>query len=988
MKKEELQQLELLIDQDFNTHQIYWQYKTTKFWDNLSDTDAKILDSALMSGDGSVTFLNDEGKYLNVVFQEPMEVVDVLTSQCYPLRRLPSLQWKCCTIATNGRVPVNQFTYTCLICKQSGICSSCIDICHEHDGKTKYRHEDRVEVESTCECPNNHACQAIDPIPSFSCSKEKNPSYFVQPVFRCFTCNPDNRINVYCDSCVKFCHRGHSVELVNENSSFKCDCTKCNINDQFFKHHLMKQTHLGLYKESLSKAFNSEDYFPDITFIFPDNKQILAHKVVLCSNEFLCDSWDVSNDKQDNVNLDFSYEAVYAVLEMMYKGEVSIANNELLERILEFLGLFHEENALVQAAHVLNEKNQYPCIYRHSNITIENMACNPMFSDIKFLIGGEVLHAHKVALCTTSEYYFSMFRSGMRELESGIVEINYEWPPETFAAFLKSLYCLDFQKALIPIEQFPNAFVDVLDFIDISSYYGQNYMKKSCLDMISRDSELEDIDPDGAAYLYSVINEANERPINNDFGVAMIESNSSPYPDLPVYFPLIVIDNNQENICSIIYGMKIHEIEKNTVAFYVDKDETDIDINIKWSTAEKKILGMIIRYIEINGWQTTMENWPDNLKRDIIWQCLQDIHSYNIASVLIKFAHSTNMKGAEIFFALILENLMQSSNVIEILLIAHNLRNMKLRGKCMDFLVSNMEMMVQREKNLPLENQKLATVSTLTQSISTTIMNRITVASTNKRKASSRCGICGKKQLKKIKTICEICNDFVCKSCINSEYCEVPPIFNFIESPIKPCIRCSELLYVTYESTKIVEKEDCLNGFVDFPNSSVDLNHPKHISYPMLLEYKELVKSNEDSKVPINRSRCAVTVHNITANDLSVKGELFVIVRDKNQNRIWKSYSLKKTNSPEWAFNSENFSARFVNNLSWCVYYTSFKKESFYGAVEFTPALAWMFQQESGMEHFTINFDQFSPINPKNNKRKKKCEGNISITLSVERMGT
>ena len=62
-----------------------------------------------------------------------------------------------------------------------------------------------------------------------------------------------------------------------------------------------------------------------------------------------------------------------------------------------------------------------------------------LFADIEFIVAGVAFKAHRAIVCARSPVFAAMFASGMRESETGRVEIT-DVSPETFADFLKFVY--------------------------------------------------------------------------------------------------------------------------------------------------------------------------------------------------------------------------------------------------------------------------------------------------------------------------------------------------------------------------------------------------------------------------------------------------------------------------------------------------------------------------------------------------------------------
>lgn len=75
-----------------------------------------------------------------------------------------------------------------------------------------------------------------------------------------------------------------------------------------------------------------------------------------------------------------------------------------------------------------------------------------------------------------------MFKDGgLAESKTHIASIHENWTPATFASYVKSLYCLDFAKATEPVRRFPNAEINLLEFIQAANFYQQEDMAEECV---------------------------------------------------------------------------------------------------------------------------------------------------------------------------------------------------------------------------------------------------------------------------------------------------------------------------------------------------------------------------------------------------------------------------------------------------------------------------------------------------------------------------
>lgn len=70
---------------------------------------------------------------------------------------------------------------------------------------------------------------------------------------------------------------------------------------------------------------------------------------------------------------------------------------------------------------------------------IRSLFNTPTYSDIKFIVEGHTIYAHKVIITMLSEAFQGMFASGMRESRDGTVEIK-DISHRTFLILLKYLY--------------------------------------------------------------------------------------------------------------------------------------------------------------------------------------------------------------------------------------------------------------------------------------------------------------------------------------------------------------------------------------------------------------------------------------------------------------------------------------------------------------------------------------------------------------------
>lgn len=97
---------------------------------------------------------------------------------------------------------------------------------------------------------------------------------------------------------------------------------------------------------------------------------------------------------------------------------------------------FYNDLAELRGIRITSDSGPVPC---SACCSYSILLDNPMFSDVKFIVGGRQIHAHRSILYARSEYFRHMFDSRMREtseMEIPIPNVSYD----VFRALLEYLY--------------------------------------------------------------------------------------------------------------------------------------------------------------------------------------------------------------------------------------------------------------------------------------------------------------------------------------------------------------------------------------------------------------------------------------------------------------------------------------------------------------------------------------------------------------------
>ena len=112
---------------------------------------------------------------------------------------------------------------------------------------------------------------------------------------------------------------------------------------------------------------------------------------------------------------------------------------------------------------------------------------DPNTSDIKFLVEGREIHAHRALLKIRCEHFRSMFQEGWEENGQSIVEIP-QFSYAVYRAFLNYLYCDEVN--LMP--------EDAIGLLDLANSYCETSLKRRCEELI-----MQGITVENASMLYA-----------------------------------------------------------------------------------------------------------------------------------------------------------------------------------------------------------------------------------------------------------------------------------------------------------------------------------------------------------------------------------------------------------------------------------------------------------------------------------------------------
>ena len=105
------------------------------------------------------------------------------------------------------------------------------------------------------------------------------------------------------------------------------------------------------------------------------------------------------------------------------------------------------------------------------------------FADVKFLVKGEEIPAHKCVLASRSVYFKNMFQAGMQESASNQVEVT-DVEPATFKALLQFVYGGNLKET---------QFEPLTQLIAAADKYGLDELKDICGSAISANLKVDDV---------------------------------------------------------------------------------------------------------------------------------------------------------------------------------------------------------------------------------------------------------------------------------------------------------------------------------------------------------------------------------------------------------------------------------------------------------------------------------------------------------------
>jgi E3 ubiquitin-protein ligase HERC4 len=259
--------------------------------------------------------------------------------------------------------------------------------------------------------------------------------------------------------------------------------------------------------ENMQKLINSEKLFGDV-LLKPDSGQpIFAHKAVLAARSPVLYEMIREAEKSSNGTvpvLDFSKytpKQLYAILIYIYTYRLlssSLKGEELSHfaksfKIKDPLSLRTPppiilandfSDLLVWKTHVATPSEEDP------PLIVKNPSPSAgLWADVKFMVQGREIVAHKAVLCANSEYFRLMLTGGMKESQLEVLEVQDDITFDAFVATLQFLYT-------------DNVEVDVnyaLDILPVSSLYNLQRLKQKCEGIIEKQVEI-----DSVAYVWQV----------------------------------------------------------------------------------------------------------------------------------------------------------------------------------------------------------------------------------------------------------------------------------------------------------------------------------------------------------------------------------------------------------------------------------------------------------------------------------------------------
>eukprot|EP01114_Cavostelium_apophysatum_P022127 TRINITY_DN7906_c0_g1_i2.p1 TRINITY_DN7906_c0_g1~~TRINITY_DN7906_c0_g1_i2.p1 ORF type:complete len:631 (+),score=152.93 TRINITY_DN7906_c0_g1_i2:31-1893(+) len=224
----------------------------------------------------------------------------------------------------------------------------------------------------------------------------------------------------------------------------------------------------------ISDTCNKESYFSDLAFTFPfTEKKLFGHQLILKNrcpaflNSMIADSFgaeapeESENEqtegkaeekpkakKTDTQIQEFrvtwiGYQMAFFLLKYFYRDcifeedwkQLNPDEIAILKNICEKFQLLRLEE--LRQLH-LETRNK---ITKPATITLGTSINTKRFSDKQFLVEGKILYAHRVVLCSRSDYFRNLFLSGMREAHELVTDLTASGVAfKTFSALLEFIY--------------------------------------------------------------------------------------------------------------------------------------------------------------------------------------------------------------------------------------------------------------------------------------------------------------------------------------------------------------------------------------------------------------------------------------------------------------------------------------------------------------------------------------------------------------------
>ena len=185
-------------------------------------------------------------------------------------------------------------------------------------------------------------------------------------------------------------------------------------------------------KELLAMLDNPKD--SDITFEV-EGKKIFAHKIILsCRCAHL--KKILTNEHPNPILVDnFSYSAFYKLLQYLYSDTITLSSS-IVAQVYKLATSYDLKQLMCICESMIKAVLIPPSTFSSD---LEWAINNPFCSDVKFIVEGKLVYAHRPIVSLRSTYFDKMLNSTFKEANQTEVKIS-EIPKETFDLLLQYMY--------------------------------------------------------------------------------------------------------------------------------------------------------------------------------------------------------------------------------------------------------------------------------------------------------------------------------------------------------------------------------------------------------------------------------------------------------------------------------------------------------------------------------------------------------------------